>query len=331
MAPGIFDDANALAFLAKQGWLPLVLADYPGLVEAYTKLFEATNSFFALPEDSDQKTKYQAPDGPSASDVGYYKIPDEKCIMTIRTLNRCPEHLREDLQQVWNRTGALLSSILELIARNLDLQSDVFDPFVEPCKSLPEDDRTPTMQRMFRYDRPEGPDPKVNAERHKDLGLLSLVVGHSPGLFAMDQDMKTWVPVEEDFVLPPDTKVRSGGLTATLLVGETLAFLSRGRYKAGEHGVVCAPPSPEQGNDPYRYSIVYALRPAAAPIFTMNFESRVTGLFGEAEKLEGESAGALFQRIRNAHWNVNIAPEIREKQKQSQRKAAEANVREVSA
>ena len=186
---------------------------------------------------------------------------------------------------------------------------------------------------MFRYDRPpRGAEPKVNAERHKDLGLLSLVVGHSPGLQALDAKTNAWVSVEDEANLPPGSIKRSGGLTATLLSGETLALLSRGVYRAGVHRVVCAPSSSfsaaagdeqrenENGNgnrkdDPsYRFSIVYTLRAAPAPLFTRNFESKVVGLFGPGEVAEGLSSAVVFDRIMKAHWNVNAAPSVREGQ-----------------
>ena len=316
-------DGEALRFLAVQGWLPLVLADHPDLVEAYSALLQAATSFFALPEGSPQKAAYRAVSGALASEEGYSKIPDEKSILTIKVADHSPELLREQARRAWDITGSFLSSILEAIAKTLELEPLVFGTFVDPCKSLPKEKRTPTLLRMFRYDRPTGREAKVNAERHKDLGLLSLVVGHSPGLHAFNTVTGLWVPIEDDAVLPPGARTRSGGLTATLLGGETLAFLSRGQYKAGVHGVVCAPPLPDLGSDPYRYSIVFTLRPAVAPIYTRNFESKVTGYFEEGERAEGESSAELFGRIRNSHYNVNAAPEIRERQRERQMKKLE--------
>lgn len=167
---------------------------------------------------------------------------------------------------------------------------------------------------MFRYDRPRGPGAKTNAEKHKDLGMLSLVVGHSPGLQALDANSDTWVSVEDDCNLPPGSRARSGGLSATLLTGETLAFLSRGTYKAGVHRVVCEPPAAE-GDDPYRFSIVFTLRAAPAPLFTREFESGVVGRFEVGERVEGESSKVLFERIMRSHWNVNAAPGVRDEQR----------------
>ena len=311
-------DADALHFLATQGWLPLILKDHAGFVEAYSALLEAAQSFFALSEDSPLKTTYQASSGALASEEGYSKIPGEKSILTIKIADRSPESLRERAQKAWDISGSFLSNVLEAIARTLELKPDVFAPFVESCKTLPKEKRTPTLLRMFRYDRPAGKEAKVNAERHKDLGLLSLVVGRTPGLHVLNSITGLWVPIEDDAVLPPNARMRSGGLTATLLSGETLAFLSRGQYKAGAHGVVCAPHLPDLENDPYRYSIVFTLRPAVAPIHTKNFESKVTGCFKEEEQADGESSAELFGRIRKSHYNVNAPPEIRERQRKRQ-------------
>ena len=321
-------DTRSLHFLATEGYLPLALADHPGMVEAYRSLFEKSSQFFALPEDSPHKTTYQASSGPAASEEGYSKIPSEKSIMTVKWAGHCPEILHDTAKTVWDLSGEFLDSIMQVVARTLALEPDVFDSFIKPCLVLPKDERTPTLMRMFRYDRPPGPDPIVNAERHKDLGILSLVVAESPGLHVLSPPSNQWLPIEEEVCLPPGTRVRSGGLTATLLVGETLTFLTRGQYRAGAHGVVCNPPSPENGNNPFRYSIVYTLRPAEAPVHTMSFESAIVGQFFEGERMEGSSSKDLFGRILNSHYNVNVSPEIREKQKLDQQKARERQAAE---
>lgn len=318
MAQRQVSDDHALHFLASEGYLPLALADHPGMVEAYTKLFAQTSEFFNLPPGSPEKTEYQAASGAAASEEGYSKIPNEKSIMTVRTSQHCPATLRNELQAAWNLTGSLMQKIMTAIANTLELQPDVFSPFVKPCMTLPQTERTPTFVRMFRYDRPLGPTttgPKVNAEKHKDLGMLSLVVGHSPGLQALDSKTNAWISVEDQRNLPSGSITRSGGLTATLLAGETLAFLSRGSYTAGVHRVVCAPPSAENKGDPYRFSIVYALRAAPAPLFTKCFESRVVGEFGPGETVEGQSSAVMFEKIMRTHWNVNAAPSVREEQR----------------
>ena len=315
------DDA-ALQFLATQGWLPLVLADHADFVEAYSSLQQAASAFFALEESSPEKTSHRAASGAQASEEGYSQIPFEKSILTVKTASHCPEPLIDPVRRAWNLTGAFMAQILQLVSTSLELDPNVFAPFVGSCQALPEQARTPTLLRMFRYDRPQGPDPRVNAEKHKDLGLLSLVVGHSPGLSVLDLRSGQWVDVEEDNALPAGARTKSGGLTATLLVGETLAFLTRGKFKAGVHNVICKPPVlnniEKSGEEYFRYSLVFTLRPAIAPVWTRNFESKITGFFEDNAKAEGESSEILFERIRSAHYNVNIAPDIREQQRKKQ-------------
>jgi len=322
MVSSHFSDDYALQFLASEGYLPLALADIPGMVEAYSTLSTKSHQFFALPADSTHKTTYQAVSGAAASEEGYSEIPGEKSILTTRTSTRCPEILHCDLKTAWDLTGAFMSKTICAIAQTLDLDKDVFAPFVTPCATLTET-KTPTQLRMFRYDRPQGTESTVNAEPHKDLGLLSLVIGHSPGLQVLDTTSNAWISIENDVALPPGSRTRSGGLTATLLGGETLAFLTRGNYKAGVHRVVCDPVS--VAGDPFRFSIVYTLRPAVAPLFTRPFESEVTGEFSEQERCEGESSAVLFDRIMKSHWNINAAKEVRERQREEQRMRHEAS------
>ncbi len=330
MDPNTHDaDTQSLHFLASEGYLPLALADHEGMVDAYTSLFAQSSHFFDLPEDSPQKTTYQAISGPAASEEGYSKIPQEKSIMTIKYKGHCPEDLHDTAKAAWDLSGSLLHQIMQAIARTLNLDSNVFNTLVEPCLVLPYDKRRPTLLRMFRYDRPPGPDPVVNAERHKDLGLLSLVVATSPGLHVLSPSSDQWLPLEEDVCLPPGTKTRSGGLSATLLVGETLRFLTRGQYRAGVHGVGCNPPGTEHGEDPFRYSIVFTLRPAVAPVFTKNFESEIVGQFSEDERMEGVSSMELFSQIKKTHYNVNVAPEIRNRQRLEQQMAKEKQATEM--
>ena len=318
-------DAQGLSFLASEGYLPLLLADYDRMVDAYSNLFTSSKAFFALPENSSRKTTFQAASGSAASEEGYSDLPGEKSIMTIKTRNRCPDILQQHAEVAWNMTGDFLQDISRKVARSLGLEPSVFAPFVDPCCTLPEEKRTPTLLRMFRYIRPQGGEASVNAERHKDLGLLSLVVGHSPGLEVLDTATGIWEPIEAEEYVPEDAKMRSGGLTATLLSGETMALLTRGRYKAGVHRVLCAP---ETGN-PYRFSIVFTLRPAVAPVYTKLFESDIVGKFAPEEQMDGQSSAELFERIRSSHWNVNVEKNLREEQQKRLRALADGKERSV--
>lgn len=201
-------DDEALHFLATQGFLPLMLANYDGMVEAYTRLFDLSSAYFSLPETSAQKIDFQARNPTRASEEGYSNIASEKSILTVRTLDRCPEMLREHMQSPWAITARLLEDVARSIAQSLGLRDDVFAPFIQPCCTLDQSKRTPTLLRMFRYDRPpSGAEPTLSAERHKDLGILSLVVGHSPGLQVLDPTTDRWIPIEEESTILPTRKL----------------------------------------------------------------------------------------------------------------------------
>ena len=327
MAPEI-SDHSALSFLSTQGWLPLSLSTLPSLLPRYQNLLTASRTYFALPDTSPQKTRHRSSPGPQATESGFSLIEGEKSLFTLRTSSACPETLSESAKGAWEASGAFLAEILQAIAETLELDHSVFGPFADPCVKLPTQKRTPTLLRIFRYERPRaGCESKVNAEAHKDLGLLSLVVGESPGLQCLDVSTKNWVGVEEARNLPAGAREEGGGLTLTLLVGETLEWLSNGTYKAGTHRVLCAPAisntSSSDGDDAaeerWRYSMVYTLRPANAPVFTKSFESSITGLFDQKLRVDGESMDVFFARIRNSHYNINAALDVRDEQKKKQK------------
>ena len=313
-------DKQALRFLATEGYLPLLLADHDGMVEAYSDLFNSSQKFFDLSEESPEKTEFQAASGSAASEAGYSNLSGEKSLVTIKTSTRCPEILQQHAKTAWNLTGTFMHDIARKIAKSLNLHPEVFTPFVEPCCLLPKKASTPTLLRMFRYIRPQDGQPTVNAEHHKDIGMLSLVIGHSPGLEVLDAATGLWNAIEDEDFVPEEAKVRSGGLTATLLCGETMAFFTRGRYRARVHRVLCAP----SRDNRYRFSTVFALRPAVAPVYTKNFESDIVGQFAPEERMEGESSRQLFQKIWSSHWSVNIFKDLREEQQKKLRARAGA-------
>lgn len=172
-----------------------------------------------------------------------------------------------------------------------------------------------------------------------DLGLLSLVIGDTPGLEVSDQNLEIggdspcWHPIEHNF---------ERGM-ATLMSGRQLQYLTRDRYQPGAHRVVSygphtplipddldnlAMPSRSRRllqrlslNKPklptkerYRYSIVFVLRAhERVPVDYTMLES--PGLLFEEKDKEAKTAGELFKRIKKAHYNVNIGHELREEQK----------------
>ncbi|KAF2468710.1 uncharacterized protein BDR25DRAFT_304724 [Lindgomyces ingoldianus] len=202
--------------------------------------------------------------------------------------------------------------------------------FVGPCKRLgeKEEDKTATMLRLFRY---EGWEEKVVAERHADLGLLSFVIGSTPGLEVWNGTH--FIPIEKSYNSP----------CATLLSGRQLQRLTNYRYPAGGHRVVSygkptnhvpasASPAAEHvggvgGGEVdavesnYRFSIVFVLR-AHEPIIvdTDALTTEITGVWKEKDRIRGITAGEMYAEIRATHFNINTGLKERDEQR---RKVAE--------
>lgn len=280
------------------------------LQKAYEGLLTASQVFFDLPPGEKRKWKHRL-----GSEEGWSCIAGEKEFITLRSLEYCPEVLREPAKLYWDLMGAHLENTLGRIATSLDIPfsddpSQGLKKFVGPCRIMQETDeqKTATMLRLFRY---EGWEPKIVAEPHADLGLLSVVVGNVPGLEVWDG--AKWFEIEKEL---ERTEMKG----ASLLSGRQLERLSNGRYPAGGHRVVSYgdPEEHKKGNKRYRFSIVFVLR-AHEPV-TINssdLETRITGRWQEsADEL---TAGELYAKIRGAHFNINIGLEEREKQRKTTR------------
>jgi hypothetical protein len=298
---------------------PPVMAPHP-LQTAYEDLFAASQAFFDLPDSEKSVWKHKL-----GSEEGWSKIPGEKEFITLRTLEYCPDILCVPAKRYWDLMGAHLSKTLGRISTSLSLPDDEdkgLRQFVGPCATMQALDtqKTSTMLRLFRY---EGWEPKVVAEPHADLGLLSVVVGNVPGLEVWDG--RGWFDVEVQV-----EQARKTG--ASMLVGRQLERMSNGRYGAGGHRVVsyglpdnisgAAPklsnlrnlvPSGSSGKR-YRFSIVFVLR-AHEPIVVESdtLETEITGKW--TRPLNGETVGKMFEEIRGKHYNINIDVSEREKQR----------------
>jgi isopenicillin N synthase-like dioxygenase len=151
-------------------------------------------------------------------------------------------------------------------------------------------------------------------QAHCDLGLLSLVVSDVPGLCVRSRNTQMWYNAERDFSC-------IGPNAATLLTGREMEHLTNGRYPPGIHSVVAPPPDGPDVVEKYRHSLVFILRAHRdVPIDYTALTSRITGAH-PADRVNGETAGQLFDRIRGAHFNVNTTQEERLEQK---RKLAES-------
>lgn len=195
-----------LDHLSLAGWYPIPLSnpEYEPIHKAYRDLFALSETFFALPDICAEKVDLHPTPankllekGPRSwhTEDGWSMIPGEKQLLSVRHARHAPSgDVREGLARAWRVTGPFLHGIMRDVARSLGLEEGVFDEMIEPCLVLPgseleggadeEGDASPTLMRMFRYDRPvaevdsdgeggfEAVEPKVVSEAHRDLGLV---------------------------------------------------------------------------------------------------------------------------------------------------------------
>ena len=320
--------------LATHGWLslPMTNSSSDPLYSAFYALFSSSASFLGLPEE--EKSKYAKRDARAyqGSEEGYSKVPGEKCMITLRKASTTPDEfeLRERSSKAWEASARMMRDVLSAIEESLGMDEGVLVRTMGPRLEMPKEgeDSVATLLRMFRYDRPtsEGGsrtpvEPRVVAEAHRDLGLLSLVIGHTPGLECWDPAAEKWVACEENKYSAEGGEAQ---LTATLLAGQTLAKFTNWRYSAGRHRVFVHPASAHSeastNTSPltdhrYRYSLVHAIR-AHLPVVVSSsqFITAVTGPCPPELQFSDVTIGEIYAAISAAHWNVNISVEERRKQ-----------------
>jgi isopenicillin N synthase-like dioxygenase len=279
--------------LADQGWSTVTFEENNEIYQSLQLLFAASKTFFDQPLE--EKQKFLSKRG---TEEGWSRIEGEKEFITIRQLSFTPDVLKEPASAVWLNVGKLLNEMLVVIAESLELPPNTFTVFSEPCTKL-DNERRGTMMRLFRYENHE---PKVVAEPHNDLGLLSLVIGETPGLETWNKYTQSFFPIERSY----------SGPAASVLVGRQLQRFSNNRYVPGGHLVRSYP---DYKDRKYRFSIVFVLR-AHWPVVidTDKMTSRITG--SHAKPIKGETALAFFSQIRKAHYNINSGLKERDKQKQ---------------
>ena len=331
-----FLSSEQLQMLHSQGFSRVYLPSDNALLKAATALFSTSCAFFDRPFE--EKPKFHrsnllsdsSVDGSNtkrkSSERGWSRVEGEKEMLTIRTTQLCPPEVTGNARNLWQECGNFMQAIVRAIEASLGLDSGAFDDVVREECVLPVNEIHETLLRMFRYERTS--DSRIVSEKHRDIGFLSLVIGSSPGLELWDSTiaqndpltgvvkMGNWVPIEED---GNETK-RIGGLTFTLLVGETLTALSNGLYKPGIHRVSVPPAdlSAPSNDAKYRYSIVFALRPhRRGTIYTPSLTTAITGPFSwpsmdENGVIPTVKCVDLFNMISNRHWSVNDPAEERE-------------------
>ena len=326
--------------LAYQGWTKITYDSVDALQIASDALFLASRKFFDLPAPEKRKFRTRA-----GTEEGWSRVEGEKEFISIRTLSNTPLELREAVSKFWAEAGTLLNSIVSGIETSLELPPGSLSVFSKPCMEL-SDEKIATMLRLFRYESFEGEAPRIVAEgmlclilnksnvsrcispsfafsaesvssvtlttsstvAHRDLGMLSLVIGDSPGLEVWDRQRRQWFPLERNYPSP----------AASLFVGRQLERLTNGCYYSGGHLVNSYPDvGNSNSSNPskrYRHSIVFVLRAhSPVPIKTDDLETSVTGKF--AKPLQNITADDLFKTIRSTHFNINAGVEERDGQK----------------
>lgn len=132
--------------LPHQGWATL-FPQPQSLTTTSLALFQSSATFFELPLS--QKAKFKTSHG---SEEGWSRIPGEKEMLTLRTLDRTPPQMRDAVVAFWADVGELLrDQLLGRMAESLGLSSDALTDFVGPGAELGAE-KTATMVRLFRYE-----------------------------------------------------------------------------------------------------------------------------------------------------------------------------------
>ncbi|TVY22356.1 hypothetical protein LHYA1_G008648 [Lachnellula hyalina] len=216
--------------LSDQGWTKITYqtpVEKDALYGSAQALFQASKSFFDLP--TAQKHAFKTKEG---SEEGWSFVEGEKEFITLRSLDNTPPELLEAARTFWAVAGDLLNDQLGRVAESLELPAEALDVYSKPCSRLSME-KTATMLRLFRYEGFEQNQPKTVAEPHRDLGLLSLVIGDKPGLEVWDRHAQSWFPIEKSFESP----------AGSILAGRQLERLTNSRYRSGGHLVRSYPSS----------------------------------------------------------------------------------------
>lgn len=278
--PPLLSDAQIVT-LATQGHLMLPLP--PGLIAAYKDLFNIASDFFSQP-DATKSGLYPNVGGP---ELGYTRVVDEKEYLTLGNASHSNTDFERLASQVWRDTAALLHRVMADLAYGLALPvaGQIWDPILDGCLDLPtcESDATPTIMRLFQYEPNSG-----LADRHTDIGLLTLCVTQGSGLQVLTCEENEWV--WRDAQGP------------TLLVGSALRKLVGNRVRAGIHQVVANPEG--------RSSAIFALRPSLRNQIDLE-------RFGGGVKVGVQE---FWKDVQSGRYNVNAPKDMREQQKQDMEK-----------
>ncbi|KAJ7312609.1 hypothetical protein DFH08DRAFT_822051 [Mycena albidolilacea] len=158
-----------------------------------TALFASSGSFFDISSDAHAKLNFGVPTGKSTLDAGYCDLPAEEQLLTL--------HCVSDMPPPHHRLGRHRRA---LHPHHAEPSSTMLDRFLTTCH----------RKRIL----------SVPEKAHKDLGLLTLVIGPSPGLDACDS-AGWWISVEDT----PTGGAGTGGATANAAPGRTNTLLPHPR------------------------------------------------------------------------------------------------------
>ena len=235
-----------------------------GLSDELTqKLYAATKTFFALPDEV--KQQYEVPElagqrgyvgkgkehakGRNTGDLKEFyhvgqEVTDNDPIKDEYPDNIFPKEVREFEEvtlEAYRKLEAAGKQVLKAIAINLGLEENYFDEKVHNGNSI---------LRPIHYFPIEDPDSvpadAVRAAEHGDINLITLLMGASAdGLQVLRRDGK-WIPIT---ALPEQVVVN---------VGDMLARLTNNKLKSTIHRVVNPP---RELMHTSRYSIPFFMHP----------------------------------------------------------------------
>ena len=160
--------------------------DHP-LMRAAQEMFGISRTFFATAMEHKQQfylsklapKDYQGHN----SEEGWSRVEGEKEIITVRRVGPLtPSEVVDQTKELWRCCGEFMTEMIQVVEKSLELPEGALQAFAKDECLLPEaGKRHETLIRMFRYERKEG-EPRLVSAHHKDIGLLSLVIGSTPGL-----------------------------------------------------------------------------------------------------------------------------------------------------
>jgi len=277
---------DQIRHLAYQGWLHIDLQ--PQFLHAIKQLSKAATAFFE--KDIEEKRKLYPPS--RGTECGFYNVPDEKEYITLRFSVHPESELETHARDVWQQAGMLLYRVLIDVSRAAGYDLHIWDHLVYGSLNLPEHDvdldHIITLLRLFRYYPTKGV-----AEKHVDVGLLTLCIGEGKGLQVLDrsQSIANWV----DATGP------------VILVADMTRDLMRNQVRAGIHRVI--------GNPQGRTSTVFALRPC------LKYTTDLSTFGGRGEV----DTRVHFYKIKGSKHNINATHAVRTQQRQRQQEEKDSS------